>query len=146
MPTCTSPTMEWLKLVGKGLFSGAVIVAASELAKKSSAFGALVVSLPLTSIMAMSVLYQDTKDTARVADFAEGILWLVFPRGKSGQRHRGPPLPRSGTDHPLVLFVILPQMLRRGYEFEVAMAVGILGTIVAYGIGIWAAQSFGDIS
>jgi type IV secretory pathway TrbD component len=37
-------------------------------------------------------------------------------------------------------------MLRRGYEFEVAMAVGILGTIVAYGIGIWAAQSFGDIS
>ncbi len=126
MPTCTSPTMEWLKLVGKGLFSGAVIVAASELAKKSSAFGALVVSLPLTSIMAMSVLYQDTKDTARVADFAEGILWLVFPS--------------------LVLFVILPQMLRRGYGFEVAMAVGILGTIVAYGIGIWAAQSFGDIS
>ena len=118
--------MEWLKLVGKGLFSGAVIVAASELAKKSSAFGALVVSLPLTSIMAMSVLYQDTKDTARVADVAEGILWLVFPS--------------------LVLFVILPQMLRRGYEFEVAMAVGILGTIVAYGIGIWAAQSFGDIS
>ena len=126
MPTCTSPTMEWLKLVGKGLFSGAVIVAASELAKKSAAFGALVVSLPLTSIMAMSVLYQDTKDTAQVADFAEGILWLVFPS--------------------LVLFVILPQMLRRGYGFEVAMAVGILGTIVAYGVGIWVAQSFGNIS
>ena len=126
MPTCTSPTMEWLKLVGKGLFSGAVIVAASELAKKSAAFGALVVSLPLTSIMAMSVLYQDTKDTAQVADFAEGILWLVFPS--------------------LILFVILPQMLRRGYGFEVAMAVGILGTIVAYGVGIWVAQSFGDIS
>ena len=118
--------MTWLNLVGKGLFSGAVIVAASELAKKSAAFGALVVSLPLTSIMAMSVLYQDTKDTAQVADFAEGILWLVFPS--------------------LVLFVILPQMLRRGYGFEIAMAVGILGTIVAYGVGIWVAQSFGNIS
>ena len=118
--------MTWLNLVGKGLFSGAVIVAASELEKKSAAFGALVVSLPLTSIMAMSVLYQDTKDTAQVADFAEGILWLVFPS--------------------LVLFVILPQMLRRGYGFEVAMAVGILGTLVAYGVGIWVAQSFGNIS
>ncbi len=118
--------MTWFELVAKGLFSGAVIVSASEIAKKSAAFGALVVSLPLTSIMAMSVLYQDTKDTAQVADFAEGILWLVFPS--------------------LVLFAILPQMLRRGYTFEVSMAVGILATIAAYGIGIWAAQSFGDIN
>jgi len=118
--------MTWLSLVGKGLFSGAIIVAASEIAKKSAAFGAMVISLPLASIMAMTILYQDTKDSIQVADFAEGILWLVFPS--------------------LVLFVILPQMLRRGYGFEVAMAVGILGTIVAYGVGIWVAQSFGNIS
>ena len=118
--------MTWMSLVGKGLFSGAVIVAASEIAKRSTAFGALVVSLPLTSIMAMLVLYQDTQDTAQIADFAEGILWLVLPS--------------------LVLFVVLPSMLRRGYGFEIAMAAAILATIAAYAIGIWAAQSYGHVS
>ena len=118
--------MTWMSLVGKGLFSGAVIVAASEIAQRSAAFGALVVSLPLTSIMAMLVLYQDTQDTAQIADFAEGILWLVLPS--------------------LVLFVVLPSMLRRGYGFEIAMAAGILATIAAYAIGIWAAQSYGHVS
>ena len=74
----------------------------------------------------MTVLYQDTKDTAQVADFAEGILWLVLPS--------------------LALFLVLPQMLRRGHSFEAAMAAGIVATILAYAIGVWAAQSYGDIS
>ena len=67
--------MDWLNLLGKGLFSGAVIVAASEIAKKSTIFGALVISLPLASIMSMTWLYTDTKDKTQVADYAESILW-----------------------------------------------------------------------
>ena len=69
--------MSWLNLLGKGLFSGAVIVAASELAKRTTVFGALVISLPIASIMSMTWLYNDTKDTVQVADFAESVLWLV---------------------------------------------------------------------
>jgi hypothetical protein len=37
-------------------------------------------------------------------------------------------------------------MLRRGYGFEISMATGIVVTILAYGIGIWAAQSIGNLS
>ena len=118
--------MSWVSLVGKGLFSGAVIVTASEIAKRSATFGALVVSLPLASIMAMTILYQDTKDAARVADFAEGIIWLMIPS--------------------LVIFLITPWMLRRDYGFEVSMGAGIACTILLYGIGIWAAQSIGQVS
>ena len=83
--------MSWLNLLGKGLFSGAVIVTASEIAKKSTVFGALVISLPLASIMSLTWLYNDTKDTAQVADFAESILWLVIPA--------------------MLLFMILPYLL-----------------------------------
>ena len=118
--------MDWVNLAGKGLFSGAVIVAASEIAKRSAVFGALVISLPLASIMSMTWLYSDTEDTAQVADFAESILWLVIPS--------------------MLLFVVLPFLLRRGWGFEVAMAVGIVATIIAYGLGVWAAQSFANIS
>ena len=118
--------MDWVNLAGKGLFSGAVIVTASELAKRSVVFGALVISLPLASIMSMTWLYNDTKDTAQVADFAESILWLVIPA--------------------MLLFVILPYLLRRGWGFEAAMVVGIVATIIAYGLGIWAAQTIGQVS
>lgn len=118
--------MDWLNLLGKGLFSGAVIVAASEIAKKSTIFGALVISLPLASIMSMTWLYNDTKDKTQVAEYAESILWLVLPS--------------------MVLFLILPVLLRRDWEFEAAMGAGILLTIVAYAAGIAFSKYVGNVS
>tara|TARA_Y100001934_G_C12267635_1_gene733216 strand:+ start:1014 stop:1370 length:357 start_codon:yes stop_codon:yes gene_type:complete len=118
--------MDWVNLLGKGLFSGTVIVAASELAKKSTIFGALIISLPLASIMSMTWLYNDTKDKAQVADFAESILWLVIPS--------------------MVLFLVLPTLLRRDWEFEYAMAVGIIMTILAYAAGVSLAKYLGNVS
>ena len=118
--------MDWLNLLGKGLFSGAVIVTASEIAKRTTVFGAMVISLPLASIMSMTWLYNDTKDTAQVADFAESILWLVIPS--------------------MSLFLVLPFLLRRGWEFELAMGVGIVLTILAYTVGAVLAKSVGNLS
>ena len=118
--------MTWLTWIGKGLFSGAVIVAASEIAKKSTLYGAIVISIPFMSIMSLIWLYNDTKDVTKVADYAEGILWLVIPS--------------------LLLFIILPYLLRRGWSFEAAMAVGLLVTIVAYLIGAYLAVNYGEAS
>lgn len=102
------------------------MVAASEVAKKSTVFGALLVSLPFISIISIIWLYNDTKDAAKVADFSEGILWLVLPS--------------------LLLFMILPYLLRREWSFEAALAMGIFATIVAYLLGIYAAQQYGGLT
>ena len=119
---CLSQNMAWLEWLGKGLLSGTIVVAASEIAKKSSIFGALIVSLPIISILSLFWLYNDTKDTTKVADFAEGILWLVIPA--------------------LSLFIILPYLLRRDWSFEAAMAVGIFATMIAYAIGVYVATQY----
>ena len=66
--------MNWLNLIAKGVFSGTIIVLASEIAKRSAIFGALIVSIPIVSIMSLTWLYNDTKDVIEVADFAESIL------------------------------------------------------------------------
>ena len=118
--------MDWINLLGKGLFSGTIIVSASELSKKSTVFGAFVISLPLASIISMTWLYNDTKDKTLVADFAESILWLVIPS--------------------MVLFLVLPTLLRRDWEFEYAMAVGIIMTILAYAAGVSLAKYLGQTS
>ncbi len=118
--------MSWLTWIAKGLFSGTIIVAASEVAKKSTLYGAIVISIPFMSIMSVFWLYNDTKDVEQVADYAEGILWLVLPS--------------------LLLFMILPYLLRRDWSFESAMAIGILSTVVAYLISAYLAVNHGEAS
>jgi len=56
-----------LYLVAKALVSGCIIMAASEVAKRSPTYGALLVSLPLISILAMIWLWRDTGDNEKIA-------------------------------------------------------------------------------
>lgn len=120
--TTYSQNMNWLDLIAKGVFSGAVVVIASEVAKKTAVFGALITSIPIISVLSLTWLYEDTKDTAQVADFAESILWLILPS--------------------TLLFILLPYLLRQGWSFENSMLTGITATILAYGIGIFLASSY----
>jgi hypothetical protein len=54
-------------------------MAVSEIAKRSPAFGALVASLPLVSLLAIIWLWRDTGDTVRIANHAEATFWYVLP-------------------------------------------------------------------
>ena len=114
--------MNWVDLIVRGIFSGAVVVIASEVAKKTAVFGALITSIPIISVLSLTWLYEDTKDAVQVADFAESILWLILPS--------------------TLLFILLPYLLRQGWSFENSMLTGITATILAYGIGIFLASSY----
>ena len=63
----------------KILFSVALLLAAAELAKRSTFLGAFIIALPLTSMLAMTWLYFDTRDSEKVAAFARDIFFLVPP-------------------------------------------------------------------
>jgi len=53
-----------------------LIVAISEIAKRSSLLGAILASVPLVSVLAMSWLYIDTKDVNKVSELASSVFWL----------------------------------------------------------------------
>ncbi|DAC50771.1 MAG TPA: DUF3147 family protein [Candidatus Thalassarchaeaceae archaeon] len=118
--------MVWWHLAVRGFVSGGLVVGASELAKRNELMGALLVSIPLVSILAIIWLYNDTTDTEQVADFTTGILWLVIPS--------------------LVLFISLPIFLRRGIEFWPALGAACALTILAYYIGVQLATKYAEIS
>lgn len=67
--------MLFLKL----LISVGILLGASEVAKRSALLGALILALPLVSMLSMVWLYVDTKDTAKVSEFARDIFYLVPP-------------------------------------------------------------------
>ena len=63
--------------VVKLVVSALVIALASEVGKRDSFWGALLVALPLTSILAISWLYAETRDNTMVTRFARDIFLLV---------------------------------------------------------------------
>ena len=63
--------------LAKLLVTALAIALATEVAKRDSFWGALLVALPLASILAVSWLYVETRDNALVTRFARDILLLV---------------------------------------------------------------------
>ncbi len=96
----------------KTLISAILIVAISEISRRSSLLGAVLASIPLVSVLAMLWLYHDTRDAVKVAGLASGIFWLVIPS--------------------LALFVSLPLLIKNGVEFYLSMGISIVITIICY--------------
>ncbi|MFO7571319.1 MAG: DUF3147 family protein [Gaiellaceae bacterium] len=112
-----------MELVVRAAISGVIIALASELARRSSILGAVIISLPLTSILAIVWLHRDTRDTDEIASFAWSILWIIPPS--------------------LAFFVVLPVALGRGLAFAPAMLLAGVVTIAAYGVWVAGARALG---
>lgn len=63
--------------IAKVLVSALVIAAATEVAKRYPFWGAVIIALPLTSILAMGWLYAETRDNALLTQFAKDIFVIV---------------------------------------------------------------------
>ena len=107
----------------KVLISALVIAAASELARRQAWLGALIASLPLTSILAMIWLWHDGTEPAQIAAFTTGILWLILPS--------------------LLLFIVMPLMLRAGFDFWPSLGTGCAATVLGYGLTLLALRAWG---
>ena len=90
----------------------ALIVAISEVARRSSFAAAILASIPLVSVLAILWLYFSTKDVEKVSALATNIFWFVLPS--------------------LVLFVSLPMMLNQGVNFYLSISISIGFTIATY--------------
>jgi hypothetical protein len=99
-------------LLFKVLITAVLVIAISELGKRSTLAGALLASLPLMSLLALVWLYRDTGDAMRAARMASGIFWLVLPS--------------------LLFFLVFPFGVKAGWGFWPAMSAGVSVTIGAY--------------
>jgi hypothetical protein len=92
--------------------SAFVIVAIAEIAKRSTGFAALLAALPLTSLLAFMWMYFEGAEPARIAELSGQIFWLVLPS--------------------LVLFLLLPLLIRQGLSFWLSLSISVAATAACY--------------
>ena len=96
----------------KIIVTALLVTAIAEIAKRSTFAAAVLASIPLTSLLAMTWLYLDTGDAEQVANLSIGIFWLVLPS--------------------LALFIALPLLLRAGWPFAGSLLASAALTVVCY--------------
>ena len=96
----------------KIIVTALLVTAIAEIAKRSTFAAAVLASIPLTSLLAMTWLYLDTGDAEQVANLSIGIFWLVLPS--------------------LALFIALPLLLRAGWPFSASLLASAALTVVCY--------------
>ncbi|MBZ4657952.1 MAG: hypothetical protein PWQ71_1028 [Bacteroidota bacterium] len=115
--------MNLIYTIVKVLLSSIVLVAVSEISKRSTFMGSILAFIPLVSLLAIIWLYIDTKDTAQIASLSSGIFWLVIPS--------------------LVFFIVLPVLLKRSLNFWLSLAISLALTIIAYFIMLFILKKSG---
>lgn len=104
-----------LYLALKTVITALIVVAVSEVAKRSPLLAGLIASLPLTSLLAIVWLFMDTGSIENVTNLSRSILLMILPS--------------------LVFFVALPLGLNAGFGFPAALTAAIAvtgGTYWAY--------------
>ena len=96
----------------KTLVTALIIVLVSEIAKKYTWTAAIIVSIPLTSLLAFIWLYYDTRDVQKVIDLSLGTIVMTIPS--------------------ILFFILLPIMLKLKQNFTFSIVVAVLSTSLAY--------------
>ena len=96
----------------KIFISALLIVAISELAKRSTGFAALVASLPLVSLLAFIWLHVEGTPPDKIAELSNEVFWLVIPS--------------------LLMFILLPVLLKNGLGFWVSLGLSVAATAGCY--------------
>ena len=89
----------------KIILSAIIIFIASEVAKKSIILGSIIVSLPIMSILTISWLQVETKDTERIISLSYNIFWMTLLS--------------------LSFFILFPYLLKKNISFRFSMALSL---------------------
>ena len=110
-------------LIAKYAVTALVIVAASEIAKRTGKLGALIGALPFVAIMVMIWLHVEQQSSAKIARYAGYTFWYVLPT--------------------LPMFLVVPALLDRNMTFWPALSIGAVISIVCFALTALVASRFG---
>jgi len=112
-----------MQLLMRALLSGAMIAVVSVLSRRMPLLGAIIISLPINSILAMVWLYEDTKDPNVVINLSQSIFWIIIPSS--------------------IFFLAMTFFLRRQQGFYPALGLAAAVMIASYWVYVRLMAWFG---
>ncbi|MCK5875367.1 MAG: DUF3147 family protein [Alcanivoracaceae bacterium] len=106
--------MSWI--LTKYFVTAAVVVAVSELAKRSDKLGALIAALPLVTVLALIWLYVEQQPQEKIANHAWYTFWYVLPT--------------------LPMFLVFPALLPRIGFWPTLLACVVMTVVLFAGFGV----------
>jgi hypothetical protein len=101
----------------KILISALVITGASELARRSTGLAALLLALPIVSLLTFTWVWLEQRDPQQIARLSIETFWYVLPT--------------------LPLFIVLGMMLKHGFGFVASLAAGCAAGAALLGVTQW---------
>ena len=98
--------------VAKLILTAVIILMVTKIQLFHDRLSALLVALPLTSLLAMIWMKVEGQDVSRIANHAQGTFWFVLPT--------------------LPMFLVFPWMLRHGWGFGAALAANCALTAILF--------------
>ncbi|MGO4501467.1 MULTISPECIES: DUF3147 family protein [unclassified Dyella] len=111
-----------LWIITKYFITAAIVVAVSEVAKRSDRAGALLASLPLVTLLALTWLYIEKQPAEKITNHAWYTFWYVVPT--------------------LPMFLAFPRLFAR-FGFWPALGLSAVITIVCFALFAWAVRPLG---
>ncbi len=112
-----------IALTVRAIITGLLVVLIAWIARKNPNLGGLIASIPLISTLGMVWLWHDTQDAAKVADYSIAAMIFFLPS--------------------MPMFVIIPLLLRRGYDFWPVLGTALIVTMALYWLTSRIAASYG---
>lgn len=107
----------------KLLLSAFIIVVVTKIQLVNDRLSALLIALPITSLVAMIWMHHDGQSAQRLANHAEGTFWFVLPT--------------------LPMFLIIPWMLRHHWGFWTTLAANCVITVALFWLTVVVLRRFG---
>ena len=107
----------------KVLLTAVIILIVNKVQLVNDRISALLIALPLTSLLAMIWMHHGKQSSERIANHAEGTFWFVLPT--------------------LPMFLIFPWMLRNQWNFWLALLANCLITAALFWIMVVVLRRFG---
>ena len=114
------PVTTWI--ITKYLITAPLVVAISEVAKRSDKLGGLIASLPLVTFLALIWLYVEKQPDEKIANHAWYTFWYVVPT--------------------LPMFLTFPFLLQR-FGFWPTLGLSVLITLVCFALFALLLRPFG---
>ena len=118
--------MSWALDAGKIGLTALIIFAVVQGSERNTLLAAVLASVPIVSVLAMIWMNHDGQSAEEISGFAKDIAWLLIPS--------------------LLIFIVMPLLIERGWEFYPALGAGLLTTILGYFLMIQIMGKYGSVA